>query len=117
MTNEDKPARGKRPRREDTDRKGKQAPSAARKNAGPQTTDTAADGNAVETGRIAKILARAGVASRRDAERMVNEGRVKVNGKLLESPAIVVSTSDKIEVDDNPIAAIERTRLWKSIGR
>ena len=112
MTNEDKPARGKRPRREDTDRKGKQASSAARKKAGPQTTDTAADGNAVETGRIAKILARAGVASRRDAERMVNDGRVKVNGKLLESPAIVVSTSDKIEVDDKPIAAIERTRLW-----
>ncbi|TDH38484.1 pseudouridine synthase [Pseudohoeflea suaedae] len=112
MTNEDKPARGKRPRREDTDRKGKQPSSPARKKAGPQTTDTAADGNAVETGRIAKILARAGVASRRDAERMVTDGRVKVNGKLLESPAIVVSTSDKIEVDDKLIAAIERTRLW-----
>ena len=72
-----------------------------------ETTDSA-----VESGRIAKILARVGVASRRDVERMVAEGRIKVNGKVLESPAIVVSMSDRIEVDNEVIGGIERTRLW-----
>jgi 23S rRNA pseudouridine2605 synthase len=67
---------------------------------------------AVESGRIAKILARVGVASRRDVERMVAEGRIRVNGKLLDSPAVVVSLSDRIEVDGEEIAGIERTRLW-----
>ncbi|MEM5471992.1 pseudouridine synthase [Hoeflea sp. AS60] len=68
--------------------------------------------SAPESGRIAKILARVGVASRRDVERMVAEGRIKVNGKILESPAIVVSMSDRIEVDNELIGGIERTRLW-----
>lgn len=63
-------------------------------------------------GRIAKFLARAGVASRREAERMIENGRVKLNGKVLESPAVNVTEKDKIEVDDKPIGAIERTRLW-----
>ena len=67
---------------------------------------------AVDSGRIAKILARAGVASRRDVERMVAEGRIKVNGKILETPAVVVSLSDRIEVDGEEIGGIERTRLW-----
>ncbi|MAY62073.1 MAG: pseudouridine synthase [Rhizobiales bacterium] len=112
MRNQDKPAKGRPPRRDEAGPKGDKGQSAEKKKSGPRTTDTAAAGDAVETGRIAKILARAGVASRRDAERMVNDGRVKVNGRLLDSPAVVVSTSDKIEVDDKPIAAIERTRLW-----
>jgi len=76
----------------------------------PQTT--ASSNENAESGRISKILARAGVASRRDAERMVLEGRIKVNGKVLDTPAVVVSVNDKIEVDDQPISAIERTRLW-----
>jgi 23S rRNA pseudouridine2605 synthase len=67
---------------------------------------------AAESGRIAKILARAGVASRRDIERMVADGRIRVNGKLLDSPAVVVSLADRIEVDGEEIAGIERTRLW-----
>ena len=70
---------------------------------------------AVEEGkpeRISKILARAGIASRRDVERMIMEGRVKLNGKLLETPVVNVTLEDKIEVDDQPIRGIERTRLW-----
>ncbi len=111
MSNQDKPVRGKRPRREDSDRKPRSTPAADRKK--PATAaKPGEEGDGVETGRIAKILARAGVASRRDAERMVADGRIRVNGKLLESPAVVVSTSDRIEVDGEPIAAIERTRLW-----
>jgi len=62
--------------------------------------------------RISKIMARAGVASRRDAERMIFEGRVKLNGKVLESPAINVTLADKIEVDGAEIRGIERTRMW-----
>ncbi|WP_422372850.1 pseudouridine synthase [Hoeflea sp.] len=91
MTSRDKPTRGK---------SGQKAPPSV----DPQA--------AVESGRIAKILARAGVASRRDVERMVAEGRIRVNGKVLESPAIVVSLTDRIEVDGEEIAGIERTRLW-----
>ncbi|MCM2503484.1 pseudouridine synthase [Aureimonas altamirensis] len=66
----------------------------------------------VGTMRIAKRLARAGVASRRDAEGMIADGRVRVNGTLLDSPAVDVGPSDRIEVDGAPLPAIERTRLW-----
>ncbi|MDF1601136.1 pseudouridine synthase [Mesorhizobium sp. YIM 152430] len=62
--------------------------------------------------RIAKRLARAGVASRRDAEDMIAAGRVSVNGKVLDSPALNVTGKDRIEVDGAPIPAIERTRLF-----
>ncbi|WP_244481180.1 pseudouridine synthase [Rhizobium sp. Leaf371] len=62
--------------------------------------------------RISKILARAGIASRRDIERMIMEGRVSVNGTKLETPVVNVTLSDKIEVDGQPIRGIERTRLW-----
>ncbi len=66
-----------------------------------------------ETGeRIAKRLARAGIASRRDAEDLIAAGRVTVNGRKLTSPAFNVSVEDKIEVDGTAIPAIERTRLF-----
>jgi len=62
--------------------------------------------------RIAKIIARAGVASRRDAERMIAEGRVRVNGQILTSPARNVSARDTIEIDGQPLSAPEPARLW-----
>jgi 23S rRNA pseudouridine2605 synthase len=62
--------------------------------------------------RISKIMARAGVASRRDCERMIMEGRVTLNGKVLDTPAINCTPEDTIEVDGQPINSIERTRLW-----
>ncbi|WP_336055944.1 pseudouridine synthase [Nitratireductor sp. CH_MIT9313-5] len=65
-----------------------------------------------EAERIAKRLARAGVASRREAEDMITAGRVSVNGKVLETPAFTVTDRDRIEVDGNPLPAIERTRLF-----
>jgi len=68
--------------------------------------------SAVGEMRIAKRLARAGIASRRDAEGMIADGRVKVNGKVLDTPALVVTASDRIEIDNAPLPAIERTRLW-----
>ncbi len=62
--------------------------------------------------RIAKTLSRAGVASRREAERMIEMGLVAVNGKTITSPALNVQPSDKITVDGNPVAAAEPARLW-----
>ena len=63
--------------------------------------------------RIAKVLARAGVASRREAERMIEAGRVSVNGKVLSTPAIKVTGRDKITVDDKPVGKKEPTKLWR----
>lgn len=65
-----------------------------------------------EGDRIAKVLSRAGVASRREAERMIAEGRVSVNGKRVDSPALNVTPRDRVEVDNAPVAAPERARLW-----
>ncbi|SDK69453.1 pseudouridine synthase [Paracoccus chinensis] len=62
--------------------------------------------------RIAKIMARAGVASRREAERMIVEGRVTVNGKKISSPALDVLPADKVTVDGKPMEAAQETRLW-----
>lgn len=62
--------------------------------------------------RIAKRLARAGIASRRDAEELIAAGRVKVNGKVLESPAFNVMADDVIHLDGTEIPPIERTRLF-----
>src|SRR3954451_24053419 len=63
--------------------------------------------------RIAKRLARAGLCSRRDAERWIAEGRVAVNGVVLTSPAVTVGPKDRIVVDGNPLPDLEPTRLWR----
>ncbi|MBI1250283.1 MAG: pseudouridine synthase [Alphaproteobacteria bacterium] len=63
--------------------------------------------------RIAKALARAGVCSRRDAERLIAEGRVSVNGARLDTPAFKVTPGDDIRVDGRKIGAAEPTRLWR----
>ncbi|WP_232230960.1 pseudouridine synthase [Rhodobacter xanthinilyticus] len=62
--------------------------------------------------RIAKVIARSGVASRRDAEKMILEGRVTVNGKKITSPALDVLPTDKVVVDGKPIDAPQETRVW-----
>jgi 23S rRNA pseudouridine2605 synthase len=63
--------------------------------------------------RIAKVLARAGLCSRRDAERWVAEGRVAVDGKVLTSPAVNVTDASDIRVDGHPLPEPERARLWR----
>ena len=65
-----------------------------------------------EAERIAKVIARAGLCSRRDAERWITGGRVSVNGKTLESPAFTVVPEDKILVDGKPLPASEAPRLF-----
>ena len=79
----------------------------------PKSSDDAAHvEQALPTERIAKRMARAGLCSRRDAERWIEDGRVVLNGKKLTTPACVVSQTDRIEVDGKPLPGMERTRLW-----
>jgi len=77
---------------------GKQAEREAAKDAGGE--------------RVAKVIARSGICSRRDAERLIGDGRVAVNGRTLTTPAMLVAPSDRIEVDGALVASRERTRLW-----
>jgi len=69
--------------------------------------------------RIAKVIARAGIASRREAERMIAAGRVTVNGTLINSPALNVTPADNIVVDGNKVGEPDVARIWlyhKPIG-
>jgi 23S rRNA pseudouridine2605 synthase len=62
--------------------------------------------------RIAKVMARAGLASRRDAEEWITQGRVTVNGRVINSPALDVTGNDVIAIDGKPLPPRERTRLF-----
>lgn len=66
-----------------------------------------------EPQRIAKLLARAGVASRREIERMIEDRRIALDGVPLETPATIVTSLKGITVDGNPVAAAEPTRLFR----
>jgi len=70
----------------------------------------ASDGTKGE--RIAKLLARAGVASRREVERMIADGRIALDGKVLETPATILTGLRGVTVDGKPVAKPERTRLF-----
>ena len=63
--------------------------------------------------RIAKVIARAGVCSRRQAERLIAEGRVTLDGKALDSPAVTVSPGARITVDGEPLPAPAPAKLWR----
>lgn len=70
--------------------------------------------------RISKFLSRAGICSRRDAERFIESGRVAVNGKTIKSPVVFVDGTERIEVDGETVAGKQPTRLWlyhKPAGR
>ena len=76
----------------------------------PETPET--ESPKPEGDRIAKVMARSGVASRREAERMIVEGRVSVNGKKIDSPALDVLPTDRIVVDGKKLDEPQETRLW-----
>ncbi len=63
--------------------------------------------------RIAKAMARAGLCSRREAERWIADGRVSVNGRVLKTPACEVGPSDKVLVDGKPLPVADTTQLWR----
>jgi 23S rRNA pseudouridine2605 synthase len=71
-----------------------------------------AAGDEMQGERIAKAMARAGLCSRREAEVWIADGRVSVNGKVLDTPAVTVSGSDRVVVDGQPLPLKERTRLF-----
>ena len=63
--------------------------------------------------RIAKVLARAGVCSRRDAEKMIADGRISVDGRRLDTPAFNVTPQQKVAVDGKPLGDPDPPRLWR----
>lgn len=67
----------------------------------------------VEPQRIAKLLARAGIGSRRDIERYIAEGKIALNGQTITTPATIVSSLDGITFEGNPVAALEPSRLFR----
>jgi len=64
------------------------------------------------TMRIAKFMARSGVCSRREAELLIRQGRVMVNGKLVETPALNVDGDEKILLDGEKLPSVQVTRMW-----
>jgi len=74
----------------------------------PENTDHDKSGE-----RIAKVIARAGLASRREAEAWIAAGRVAVNGAVISSPALNVTPRDRIVVDGQPLPGRARTRLFR----
>lgn len=78
---------------------------AKKQNSGPTSADKGE--------RIAKVIARAGLCSRRDAERWIAEGRVTLDGAVLDSPAITVTPDSKVTVDGKPLPRPEPARLWR----
>jgi len=63
--------------------------------------------------RVAKALARAGVASRREIERLIAAGRVSLNGRVLDTPAVKIAPGDVLKVDGAVIGAPEPARVWR----
>jgi 23S rRNA pseudouridine2605 synthase len=63
--------------------------------------------------RIAKVIARAGLCSRREAEQWIAAGRVAVNGQAISSPALVVTRTDRVTVNGKPLPEIPQQRLWR----
>jgi 23S rRNA pseudouridine2605 synthase len=70
--------------------------------------DTTEQGN-----RIAKVIARAGICSRREAEKLIADGRVALDGKTVTTPAIKVSESQVVSVDGKPLGEPDPARLWR----
>jgi len=90
---------------------GRPAPNAARRPAAAPLRVSAEP--AVEVERVARALARAGVSSRRDAEKLIEAGRVAINGQVLTSPAVNVGPGDIVTLDGAPIAEPEPVRVWR----
>jgi 23S rRNA pseudouridine2605 synthase len=68
--------------------------------------------NAEKGERIAKYLSRAGIASRREIERLIDQGLIKVNGKIVETPAFFVTAKDHIKVRNQVVCAKQETKIW-----
>jgi 23S rRNA pseudouridine2605 synthase len=89
--------------------RGRRAARAAAPSPGPKAEPEREDGPQ----RIAKLLARAGVGSRRDVERMIEEGRIALNGETVAQPAPLLASLDGLTVDGQPVAKPVSTRLYR----
>ena len=78
----------------------------------PPRPAPASEGENAKAERIAKVIARAGLASRREAEAWIAAGRVALNGAIIASPAVNVGADDRVSVDGKPLPRRERTRLF-----
>ena len=106
-------AKAERPTRPLAPPKGDVAPPTGRRARGDvRAAARAAGPSEVEPQRIAKLLARAGVGSRRDIERMIERGLVALRGTVLTTPATIVTSLDGITVEGREVEAIEATRLF-----
>ncbi|MBI3275590.1 MAG: rRNA pseudouridine synthase, partial [Methylocystis sp.] len=104
-----KPYQARDRRRDDCvdDKPGTRKPRAETPHPAPSRAPKAFEGE-----RVAKVMARAGLCSRRDAEQWIAQGRVAVNGRVLMSPAVNVRAGDQVTVDGKPLVERERTRLF-----
>jgi 23S rRNA pseudouridine2605 synthase len=75
--------------------------------------DKKPDAQRPEGDRIAKVIARAGICSRRDAEKLILEGRVKLDGVVVTSPALNVTQDNVVQVDEKPLLQPEAARMWR----
>jgi 23S rRNA pseudouridine2605 synthase len=80
---------------------------------GGKDAKPSADAAPKRSERIAKAMARAGIASRREVERLIGLGKVAVNGRLLDTAATLVTRDDVITVDGKPIGSAQATRVWR----
>src|SRR5215472_11172736 len=87
-------------------------PTRSRKDAPPPHPSAASGGESAKAERVAKVIARAGLASRREAEAWIAAGRVALNGTTITSPAVNVGSADRVSVDGKPLPTRERTRLF-----
>lgn len=71
------------------------------------------DNEKISLQRVAKVIARAGLSSRRGAEKLISEGRVKINGQIITSPALNLRPSDKVLVDNKELPTSQIARLWR----
>jgi len=107
--NDAKPVPGSRPARPPF----KKARTAPAKPANPHPARAAAVASGKnEPQRIAKLLARAGIASRREIERMIEEGRITLNGETVSTPATLLTSLHGVAVDGNPVAAPAPARMF-----
>jgi 23S rRNA pseudouridine2605 synthase len=86
--------------------------SAMARKQSPPRPSSASGGGSGKAERVAKVIARAGLASRREAEAWIAAGRVAINGTTITSPAVNVGAADRVSVDGKTLPARERTRLF-----
>ena len=80
--------------------------------AAPANPNPPAAGGDETVWRVARVIARAGLASRREAEEWIAAGRVAINGTIIKSPAVNITVADQVMIDGKPLPARERTRLF-----